>query len=646
MINKLKYRIRNILIVLALLNLTYSNLFAQERTLEDLKSALVIKLCEYITWPVDTIKSYSIGLISDNPKLINSFKTNAPLFSIDNRPVTATRLKNLQNISQYQIIFADEDNNQNLPRINELANNKGILLFTENHTVTNEFMFNLLSDKKKGMISFEFNRANLIFEGFEIHPEIIELRGSEIDVRDLYRQTKTRLENEEGKVRELSDKINKQAKLIEKQETVINDQNKEILTKNSIIIQQSKTIDQRELRLAEINERLHDQEKEMEEKQFLLENLQNEISFVNITLDTQKTHLENQIFILDTLNKSIAEKQKIIIEKDKVLTQQESEITFRNRTILLLIAMSFITLLLLVLVYRTNKANKDARLRLAAQKEELQTTLDKLTQAQNQLIQSEKMASLGVLVAGIAHEINNPVNFISTGITGLKGSMEDISKVLEEYREKYRDLPENTELRKLEDELDISYLLKANEKMFTNIRSGIDRTVSIIKSLKIFSHENDKKEIVNIHENINLALTILYNQYKYNVEIKKEYGNVPAIECYPGKMNQVFVNLLTNAVQAIKEKGTIEIKTWFKDDFLTIVIKDNGSGIPVEIQNRIFDPFFTTKEVGKGTGMGLSLVYNIIQNHRGEIVLNSEEGKYSEFIIKLPIRLEKNGNQS
>lgn len=634
-------RKKNILIVLVLLILAFQTGFAQKRTLEDLKSALVIKLCDYVSWPTDTLQNYAIGLLSENTQLINSFITYAPSFTIQEKPVIVTPLKNLQNITNFQVLFIDKKSNQNFATINELISGKGILLFTENHSITNEFMFNLLSDENKGMVSFEFNRANLIFEGFDIHNDIIELKGSEIDVRDLYRQTKIRLKNEESKVRELSEDIESLANTIKKQAELIDDQNGEILKKNNTIVQQSKTINQKELRLAEINDRLLDQEKEMEEKQQLLVNLQNDISFVNITLDSQKTHIKNQISILDTLNNSIVDKQKIIEEKDKVLAKQENEITFRNRTILLLFFMSAATIILLLLVYRTNKANNEAKIRLATQKEELQTTLNKLTQAQDQLIQSEKMASLGVLVAGIAHEINNPVNFISTGITGLKNSIADIVKVLNEYRKKYKNLPESAEIRRLEDEVEIEYLFKANDKMFAHIRSGIDRTVSIIKSLKIFSHENDKKEFANIHENIDLALTILHNQYKYNVEIKKEYGDIPAIECFPGKMNQVFVNLLTNAVQAIEDKGVIQIKTWHKDNLIHISIKDNGSGIPADIQKRVFDPFFTTKDVGKGTGMGLSLVYNIIQSHHGQITLKSEQSKYSEFIIKLPIRLKE-----
>lgn len=608
------------------------HLYAQKRTLDDLKSALILKLCDYITWPADTMPDYSIALLSNDPLLIKSMQNIAPQFTINDKRVNVMPIKDFDNITNYNVLFVDKGSNSKLAHINELIHGKGVLLFTENHTLTNEFMFNLLSDKKKGMVSFEFNRANLIFEGFDIHVDIIELKGSEIDVRDLYRQTKNRLENEENKVRSLSEQIEHQAKNIEKQ-------NKEINKKNTIIHKQSNTIDQKELRLKEINSKLLSQEERMKEKQKVLNQLQYEVTKVNKNLNLQKSKLDNQFYVLDTLSQSIVKKQNTIDEKNQILKEKEGEITFRNRAIILLFALSGIGIFLLIIVYRTNKANILAKRTLALQKEELQATLDKLTQAQDQLIQSEKMASLGVLVAGIAHEINNPINFISSGILGLKKSISDIAFVLESYRKKYGDLPENKSIKDIENEYEIDYLLQANETMFTNINTGIERAVNIVTSLKTFSHENNEKEVVDIHKNIDLALTILHNQYKYKVEVKKEYGQVPEIECYPGKMNQVFVNLLNNAAQAIKEKGVIKIKTFHKDEFLFISIKDNGCGIQAKNINRVFDPFYTTKEVGKGTGMGLSIVYNIVQNHAGEIFINSEVDKYSEFIIKLPLRI-------
>jgi signal transduction histidine kinase len=278
---------------------------------------------------------------------------------------------------------------------------------------------------------------------------------------------------------------------------------------------------------------------------------------------------------------------------------------------------------------------------LNLQKEELNIALKNLKQSQSQLIQSEKMASLGQLVAGIAHEINNPVNFISAGVDALETNLEEISQILDIYniitpenvKEKLKDI------EALKGEFEYIQTIRETNKLIESIKTGTDRTTEIIKGLRTFSRmDEDVIRVVDIHENLNSTLILLKNKYKERIEIEKNYEDIPQIECYPGQLNQVFMNILSNAIDAIEDKGKITVNTSKSDGTVQISIKDNGKGIPDDCQTKIFEPFFTTKNVGQGTGLGLSISHGIIEKHMGSIEVRSKVGKGSEFIISLPLK--------
>jgi signal transduction histidine kinase/ligand-binding sensor domain-containing protein len=278
---------------------------------------------------------------------------------------------------------------------------------------------------------------------------------------------------------------------------------------------------------------------------------------------------------------------------------------------------------------------------LHQQKEELQQTLDYLKEMQNQLVQSEKLASIGQLTAGIAHEINNPVNYISAGIDSLSVNLKEIKQVLDMYDDI---TPSNVEmkLKAINDtktKLDYYEALKEIDSLITSIKSGSDRTAEIVKGLRTFSRldEGELKE-ADIHEGIDMTLVMLHNKYKHHIEVIKEYGSIPLINCYPGKLNQVFMNIISNAIDAIEEKGTITVKTYTNrvNGTICISIRDTGKGMNEQEKAKIFDPFFTTKKIGKGTGLGLSVSHGIIEQHRGTIEVISKPGEGTEFIVSLP----------
>ncbi|BAY27658.1 putative sensor protein [Calothrix sp. NIES-2100] len=280
---------------------------------------------------------------------------------------------------------------------------------------------------------------------------------------------------------------------------------------------------------------------------------------------------------------------------------------------------------------------------LIAQTQKLQQALDELQQTQNQLIQSEKMASLGEIVAGIAHEINNPVSFIYGNLPHIKQYIEDLISLVNLYQHNY---PESTpEIKKLIKNIDLEFIIKDLEKIISSMNNGTERISKIVLSLRNFSRldESEVKE-VDLHSGIESTLLILNSRLLNQIEIIKKYGELPRIKCFPALLNQVFMHILSNAVDAVLSQESlihkqivIETKKLTQDK-ICIQIRDNGSGIPPEIQSKIFDPFFTTKPVGKGTGLGLAVAYKIIDKHKGKITLNSEVAKGSEFTIILPIR--------
>jgi len=293
---------------------------------------------------------------------------------------------------------------------------------------------------------------------------------------------------------------------------------------------------------------------------------------------------------------------------------------------------------------KTEKVKK----KLSHKTNDLELTLVKLKETQQTLIQSEKMASLGVLTAGIAHEINNPINFISSGAHSLDKDFKDLLPLLKELKalplegEDLKERAENT--RKLEEEYD--KLIQYIPQTIKDIKEGVSRTVEIIKGLLLYSRSNtDEIQKVNIHKNIDASLVLLKDKFKDTINIIKKYNHdIEYIECYPGQLSQVFTNFIDNAIDAINNKGTITITTILKNKQIEVSIQDTGTGISDTNLTKIFDPFFTTKEVGKGTGLGLSICQGIINNHKGKIEVKSNEGKGTEFIITLPINFKQKEN--
>lgn len=280
--------------------------------------------------------------------------------------------------------------------------------------------------------------------------------------------------------------------------------------------------------------------------------------------------------------------------------------------------------------------------------EQLQNAFEELKNAQRQLTQSEKMASLGVLVAGIAHEINNPLNFVSVSTQLLDEHLQSLLELLTEMDEAEVQPQARERLEQLKKDIEYDYVLEDTQKIVKNIGTGAERMKKIVQNLRTFSRlDSGEKVPVNLREGIESTLQLLFYEYKNRIEIVQEYDDIPQIIGSPGELNQVFMNVLHNAIQAIPNQGQIKIAAREDGDSIRISFADTGPGIPPDEIDHLFDPFYTTKKVGEGTGLGLSISYGIVQDHGGRLWVESELGKGTTFHIDLPIcRRENDRKQS
>lgn len=272
---------------------------------------------------------------------------------------------------------------------------------------------------------------------------------------------------------------------------------------------------------------------------------------------------------------------------------------------------------------------------------ELEKAYSELKATQAKVVHQEKMASIGQLAAGVAHEINNPMGFISSNLNTLGKYLGRLGEFIALQSDLLQTLPGSPaldEIRGQRKALKVDFLLEDGVDLINESLEGAERVRTIVSNLKSFSRvDQAEHKVADINECISSTINIVWNELKYKANLVRELGDIPQIKCFPQQLNQVFMNLLVNAAQAIRDHGEITVRTWRQNDFVYASVTDTGCGMPPEVLNRIFEPFFTTKEVGKGTGLGLSITYDIIKNHKGEITVDSEPEKGTTFTVKLPI---------
>lgn len=367
----------------------------------------------------------------------------------------------------------------------------------------------------------------------------------------------------------------------------------------------------------------HNMEKKVEHRTAELQQKQKELAIKNQELVASEEEIRQNAEEIQAVNDHLSKVMESLESKNNALQASEEEIRQNAEE-------------LSAVNEHLNKTNKM-----------LEVAMNELKDTQSQLIQTEKMSSLGQLTAGVAHEINNPINFVFAGANTLKNVIDELCTIVNKYAA--LDIHGDTEqllahLKEIEEikvEVHFDEMEEDMLGLIDDIILGADRTQKIVQSLKTFSRldEEDLKK-ADVVENLEATLTILNSQLDNRIEIVKEYDpNLPMIDCHIGQINQVFMNLINNACQAIKGKGQVTLKTWADraTNQCFIQIKDTGTGMEEEVLDKVFEPFFTTKDVGEGTGLGLSIAHGIIEKHNGTIKVESEVGKGSAFTLMLPI---------
>ena len=358
-----------------------------------------------------------------------------------------------------------------------------------------------------------------------------------------------------------------------------------------------------------------------------------------------KRKLEDSLKAAAFIKRNEQEIERLTLDskyKQLKLEEQEFDLKRRKRElgyfVVGLAAIVSLALLLYILFFYQKRVNK-----------KLQNAYEQLKSAQLQLVESEKMASLGQLTAGVAHEINNPVNFISGNVLPLRRDMEDVFSILDSYENEVQKQglnPNFSSVERQKKELDIQFVKEEIQQLLEGIEEGAFRTAEIVKELRNFARMDElSPKSVDIHQGLDSTLALLRHKTQ-DLELVKSYGEIPFLVGLPGKLNQVFMNLLTNAIQSGASKVQLQTRVKKIDesagehaqDLIEVIIEDNGKGIPKDVLPRIFDPFYTTKDVGEGTGLGLSISKGIIEQHGGNIQVQSTEGVGTTVTIGLPLK--------
>ena len=276
---------------------------------------------------------------------------------------------------------------------------------------------------------------------------------------------------------------------------------------------------------------------------------------------------------------------------------------------------------------------------LHARNAELEVAYAKLQGAQEQVMQSEKLASIGQLAAGVAHEINNPIGYVNSNLSTLQRYISQLFSAIQSYEAALVGGAGVAAADSIRDKLDLDFLASDVPQLLSESREGIDRVCKIVRDLKDFARKERSEDWVqaDLHRGLDSTLNIIWNELKYKAQIVKTFGELPPVECLPSELNQVFMNVLMNAGQAIKDQGIITVTTAVAGDRVRIDVGDDGEGIPSDVLPRVFDPFFTTKPVGSGTGLGLAISYGIVSKHHGTIEISSTPGQGTLLRIELPI---------
>jgi signal transduction histidine kinase len=599
----------------------------------DITTAYIYRFTDYLEWPEKKTHPFHIGIFSKNEQIIDKLTYLANTRKVKGLPVTTSKISNLDSLKNkhFDIIYIDKKQKIKTGDILSILKDSPTLLISNQSMEKEAVMINFIPSEKEGVIRFEVNKKNIIDQGLIVNPDIILLGGSFIDVRELFHEKEEELEAERKKLENSKLEIVEKLKTIKQQDSLITVKDDQIDNRNLKIENQRLKLLSQQSKLDSLLIKVHHSKLQLKKSYTTLGLLgktidkhRNDILVSEQKLKQQENILNEQSIEIRQQENNLFLQQKKIKSQNKVLNEQNTRLQLQRKLIIGGIIIVFLILALAYFIYRglrTKKRNND-KLRslnqdlshkneiIENQNIELKATLQNLKETQTQLFQAEKMASLGILTSGVAHEINNPLNYIMGSYIGLSDYFEE-------------NIPK--------DPIQINILL-------SSLNEGVQRASKIVSGLNEFSRNTiSLHEDCNLHTIIDNCLAIVNSSLQHRVEVTKKYHSEELIcKGNVGKLHQVFLNLLSNASQAIPGKGIIELTTQKTNTHYEIFISDTGEGISPENINKITDPFFTTKDPGKGTGLGLSITYSIINEHNGKLFFESELGKGTTAKVILP----------
>ncbi|MFO7657970.1 MAG: YfiR/HmsC family protein [Bacteroidales bacterium] len=614
---------KSIPLILMLILLIRISLVTAQQDEESIKASLIYYFISYVNWPNENeITKYKIGVLSKNELIFQELIKIAAVKQVKGKPFEITNLKNIGNINNIHILVTGIDYNERLSEIYDSVTNKGILLISDNSREQLFSMINFKSEPNSTQIEYEANRRNLLNNGFTLRNELLLYGGSYVDIKELITEAEERLSSVLNNIEILEEEIS----LTENQLSL---KNKTIEDLYKAIGSYQEELNIKNLQFREVSQQISEKQELLQLKNKELSDQKQQQKKIIAEIEDRKIELEEAVTNLQLLKKEISDQQKEIIKQDEILAKQDYKIKTQKRNIFLIALLLAVSVIMIISLFhsyafkrRLNAKLSHSNTLLLENKTELEQTIKKLKETQAQLVQSEKMVSLGMITAGIAHEINNPINFINSGNELLPDIINSIKKKVDINDPETKETLGNLNL------------------VYSSINKGVERTIQIISSLNNYVRsDNNVFSSHNIIESLNDAILILNNRHKDRIQIHENIGQIPLVECIPGKIYQVFINLLSNAIDAINDKGDIYISINKIDSKpeVEILITDTGGGIKEEHLPFVFDPFFSTKEVGKGTGLGLYIVYGIVKQHNGNIEVEPGNGKGAKFIINLPV---------
>jgi signal transduction histidine kinase len=625
------------------------------------RSVLLLKIAENIEWPAPALRdSFSIAFASRDTAMLRQLKYASVNKTIAGKPIIITNIGLADIPLELNLIYIGPDEAPRAEKYWEKTAQAGLVV-TEGSANPLYSMVHLKLDAS-GVFSFAANSPAIKSAGLRPMPNLLLAGGSEVDLRQMYRATKSLLDELEAKHSKLEEEFFLKQKQILSQEKQINLQNKMLAQQQDELSEQ----------ISEINIKagiLGFMAAEKLQRQAIIDSLFSIIEAHKSDIEAQQQEEILSLARLDWLNKAMAQiseeiedkKEKLQI-KQTALNEKEEIIASQQKYIYSAVSaagLAALAIFFMVFAYRVKtQANldldkKNAELlfqqdeirqqaeelssinsQLSRQRDQLVGALKQLRDTQDQLVHSEKLAALGTFTAGVAHEINNPLNFIASGIEGIKLAASPLAQLARELAA--GNSPEAAKAK----ELIADGTLEGLALMLNSLQEGTERATNIVSSLNSFSRTGGQHtSLYDIAYSIDTALMIISGQTKERIIIEKNLGWLAKIECYPAKIDQVLVNIIANSAQAITGKGKITITgKMLGAEAVEICIADTGSGIKKEDMPHIFEPFFTTKEVGKGTGLGLAISYSVVEQHGGTITAESAEAAGTCFKIVLPVK--------